>query len=126
MVTFAFAHCETVCPLIVREAVRAQEVLADLDPVLVVVTLDPWRDTPARLGYAARHWGLDRRNGHALSGSVQEVTAALDRWAVGRARNASTGEITHAPLVYLVDREGIITYSSSGGTETLVALGRHL
>lgn len=56
LVTFAFAHCQTVCPVVVHEALEAQRAAADRRPALLVVTLDPWRDTPARLPAIAAGW----------------------------------------------------------------------
>ncbi len=127
LVTFAFAHCETVCPAVVREVVQAQERLRGAGdpartPRVVVVTLDPWRDTPSRLPTLATNFGLGA-DAFVLSGTVDEVNAALDRWGVARQRDERTGEVAHPPLVYLLDAEGHIAYASTaGGTEALVEL----
>ncbi|MEN8161633.1 MAG: SCO family protein [Myxococcota bacterium] len=127
LVTFAFAHCETVCPAVVREVLQAQErVRAAGDPTrtprVVVVTLDPWRDTPSRLPTLAKSFGLGA-DAFVLSGAVDEVNALLDRWGVARQRNEQTGEVAHPPLVYVLDAEGRIAYASTaGGTDALVEL----
>lgn len=47
------------------------------EPVMIVLTLDPWRDTPARLPALASAWGLGP-DAYLLSGEVVEVEAALD------------------------------------------------
>ena len=59
IVTFAFAHCETVCPLIVADVLAARRRIDSVPPPVLVVTLDPWRDTPSRLGSIATSWRLD-------------------------------------------------------------------
>jgi protein SCO1/2 len=120
-VTFAYAHCETVCPVLVAEAVRARERLTGRAPALVVVTLDPWRDTPARLPAIAAAWKLPA-DALVLSGSVADVEAALDRWNVARARDPRTGEVTHPNLVYIVDANGRIAYSTVGDAGAIVEL----
>jgi cytochrome oxidase Cu insertion factor (SCO1/SenC/PrrC family) len=130
-VTFAFAHCRSVCPLVVREAVGAQRLLRERAasgalarervPRVVVVTLDPWRDTTARLPHLAREWGLGE-DGFALSGGVDEVNALLDRWGVARERDARTGDVAHPPLVYVLDAEGRIAFASTGGRAALAEL----
>jgi cytochrome oxidase Cu insertion factor (SCO1/SenC/PrrC family) len=125
LVTFAFAHCQTVCPLVVRDALAARDRVADLEPVVVVVTLDPWRDTPARLPYVAEKWGLDGA-AHVLSGGVADVNATLDRWNVARARDPLDGEITHPRLVYLVNGAGEIVYAVNGGVELIARLAHGL
>jgi cytochrome oxidase Cu insertion factor (SCO1/SenC/PrrC family) len=131
LVTFAFAHCERVCPLVVRETVGAQRLLRERAeagalarervPRVVVVTLDPWRDTPARLPHLARAWGLGD-DGFALSGAVDEVNAVLDRWGVPRERNPATGDVAHPPLVYVLAPDGRIAFASTGGSAALAAL----
>ncbi len=125
IVTFAFAHCATICPVIVQDALRAQERLAELDPVVVVVTLDPWRDPPSRLPHIARIWGLGD-NAVVLSGTVPEVEAALDAWNVARWRDERTGDVTHPRLIYLVDGNGRIAYALNGGPDAIVDLAGRL
>ena len=131
LVTFAFAHCESVCPLVVRQALEAQRRLRERAaaggiamervPRVAVVTLDPWRDTPARLPHLARHWGLGE-DAFALSGTVDEVNATLDRWGVARERDPRSGEVVHAPLVFVLDAAGRIAYASTGGSAALAEL----
>jgi len=128
-VTFAFAHCETVCPLIVADVLHAQRQAADLKPAVIVVTLDPWRDPPVRLPAIAAQWKLPP-GAHVVSGTVADVERTLDAWQVGRTRNPRTGEVTHASVVYVLDRSGAIAFTLAGAgattAETLTALARRL
>jgi protein SCO1/2 len=126
LVTFAFAHCEAVCPAIVRQVVAVQRTLAEAAapsrvPRVVVVTLDPWRDTPSRLPALAKDYQLGA-DAFVLSGEIEEVNALLDRWNVARGRDERTGEVAHPPLVYVLDAEGRIAFGATGGTEVLVEL----
>jgi cytochrome oxidase Cu insertion factor (SCO1/SenC/PrrC family) len=125
LVTFAFGHCQTVCPLVVHEALAAQRALADLDTALVVVTLDPWRDTPTRLQHIASAWDLGT-NSYILSGSVTAVNQTLDAWRVARSRDQRTGDIIHPPLVLLIDRAGTIAHATRGDARTIEQLTRTL
>jgi len=126
LVTFAFAHCSTVCPLIVTQALNAQAALRGTpdEPGLVIVTLDPWRDTPSRLPSIARAWRLPDDNAWVLSGSVAQVEAALDAWSVPRSRDHTTGDVTHPSLVYIIDRAGRMAYVAGGGTELVSLIQR--
>jgi len=131
-VTFAFGNCETVCPLVVRNALEARRRLqdvgkwkADRRPTVVVVTLDPWRDTPTRLAHLAEHWGLGPGD-RVLGGPSDRVNAALDGWKVPRKRDLRTGDIAHPSLVYLLDAQGRIAFRSRGDVESLVELGGRL
>lgn len=122
MVTFAFGHCETLCPVTVQRVLSAREELEEeLDPAIVVITLDPWRDRPSRLTHIAGKWGLPE-GARVLSGPVERVQAALDAWQVSRRRDETTGDIVHPALVYLVDEEGTVAYASTGGVRALVEL----
>ena len=125
--TFAFAHCETVCPVIVRRTLAARAELAaeGVDVTVLVVTLDPWRDTPSRLGPMAHRWQLPP-DAWVLSGTVEEVERALDAWQVPRSRDAQTGDVAHPSLVYVIAPDGRVAYASNGHTATLVELVRRL
>ncbi len=125
LLTFAYAHCETVCPLLVHDLLRAQAEARDLAPVVAVVTLDPWRDTPSRLPAIAAQWALGG-DAFVLSGAVPEVERALDAWSIGRERNPRTGEVTHAPVAYLIGRDGRVAFEVTGGARTIAALARRL
>lgn len=114
IVTFAYAHCATVCPTLVDTVRRAALAAADPErpPVVLIVTLDPWRDTPGALPGLATAWRLvDVPDAHLLSGSVEEVQAVLAGWNVASERDERTGEIGHPALVYVVDAEGRLAYS---------------
>jgi protein SCO1 len=128
LVTFAYAHCTTICPVIVMHALKAQEALRGTvhEPAVVVVTLDPWRDPPSRLDAMARSWGFPPDNAWILSGSVDHVEATLDAWEVARSRDERTGEVTHPSLLYVLDRDGMIAYASTGGIDALVSLVERL
>jgi protein SCO1/2 len=125
IVTFAFGHCETVCPLIVEDVLAARRRIEGAPPPVLVVTLDPWRDTPRRLQSIAASWRLDA-DAHLLSGPPDAVERTLNAWRVPRARNQKTGAITHPSLVYIVDADSRIAYVVTGGAETIAAAVRAL
>jgi cytochrome oxidase Cu insertion factor (SCO1/SenC/PrrC family) len=125
IVTFAFAHCETVCPLIVADVLAARRRIDGAPPPVLVVTLDPWRDTPSRLASIATSWGLDP-DAHLLSGPLDKVERTLNAWRVPRARNQKTGDISHPSVVYIVDADGRIAYVVTGGAEAISAAVRAL
>jgi protein SCO1 len=119
LVTFAFGRCETICPIIVRETLAARRTLGTASPPLLVITVDPWRDTPARLPHIAAEWGLDG-DARLLGGTVDEVERALDGWRVERSRDARTGEVTHPSLVYVLDANGRVVYGVPGWQDVIV------
>jgi len=115
VVLFAYAHCTNVCPMLVATIHRTYASFSALPaaerPRLVVVTLDPWRDTPRSLPTLAAGWGLDRIPGAVvLSGEVAEVQAVWSRWGIEAERDPASGQITHPALVFVVDSSGRLAY----------------
>jgi protein SCO1/2 len=109
LVTFAFSHCQTICPVIVNTLRNTAARMGESAPQLLVVTLDPWRDTPSRLAQMHGDWALPQR-AHILSGAVADVTAALDGFKVPWQRNENDGDVVHPPLIYVIDANGRIAY----------------
>ena len=112
VITFAFAHCQTICPTLVKRLQGAAGELPD-DVELLIITLDPWRDTPSALPSIAEEWRLGARQ-RVLSGPVDDVNRVLDAFQVPRGRNQQTGEVSHPALVAVVDAEGRLAYLLSG------------
>ena len=125
MLAFAYGHCQTVCPVVVHDLVDARQQLAPSSPSILVVTLDPWRDTPTRLPSLAEAWGLSG-NDHVLGGTVAAVGSALDAWGVVHERDPRTGDITHPAAAYLIDGAGRIAFLALGGPDAVAAMWRRL
>lgn len=125
IVTFAFAHCQTVCPVVVQDVLAASRQAAGAAPVVLVVTLDPWRDTPSRLPSIARAWGMGA-DAHVLSGDPEAVERTLNAWRIPRTRNQKNGDILHPTIVYVIDAGGRVTYAVNGGADVIAAALRAL
>ena len=108
VLAFVFAHCQTVCPALVRTLATASRSL-DGDARVVLVTLDPWRDTPTALAGAVSGWALPA-DARLLSGEPTAVCRLLDGLQVARERDLQNGDVSHVPLVMLVDARGEIAY----------------
>lgn len=116
MVTFAFGHCDDICPVIVEHARRAREDEGAGDVPIWVVTLDPWRDTPDRLPSIAVGWGLEHED-RVLGGGVETVNATLDEWGIARQRDSLTGFVAHPSTIVLVDPEGRAAWRIEGAPQ---------
>ena len=120
LVAFAYAHCETVCPLVVADVLAAQRRLTDNPPALLIVTLDPWRDTPSRLNAIASAWNISG-DAFVLSGPPEIVNRTLNAWRIPRVRNEKTGDLSHPALVYVIGPSGRISYVVTGNVDAIVA-----
>lgn len=126
LVAFAYAHCETVCPLLVRDALEAQRLAAEragpgVPPAVVLVTLDPWRDTPSRLPHIAASWDLGP-SAYVAGGSVAEVQSVLAAWGIETFRDPTTGEIVHPSVVFVVDADGMLRYAAGSNASAIAEL----
>jgi protein SCO1/2 len=126
LLTFAFAHCQTICPVLVQTLKGAARDLGEIDPAVVVVTLDPWRDTPSSLPTLYESWGLDSVDGsHVLSGEVDQVLGVLDAWDMPYARDPKTGDVGHPAMVHVLTPDGDIGYSFNGPTAAWLVEATH-
>ena len=110
ILTFAFANCHTVCPMLIKNSVNAIKPLEPKDHQLVIITLDPWRDSPTQLKMAAQKWEVPP-NTSFLGGEVDKIKKVLTEFNVPFERNKKNGFITHPALVYVLNRNGKIAYS---------------
>jgi len=76
---FLFTHCTTICPVLSAKMVRLQGLLGDRlgkGVKLVTMSLDPLRDTPARM----KEWGAKFKAGpnwHLITGPQEDQEAVL-------------------------------------------------
>ena len=109
VLTFVFAHCQTMCPLLVQHIKQAAP--GTLPSEVLLITLDPWRDTPSGLPGIARQWDIPK-NFHILSSALApEDLSVIKAYQVPFERNEKTGDISHPGLVFLVDAQGRLTYT---------------
>lgn len=108
--TFVFAHCTSVCPMLVDHAKFVMNEVNSPDLQAVLVTLDPWRDTPSSLSGLAENWSLPSA-AQILSGRPEGVVKVIEEFGVGSQRDIKTGNIDHAAQVFMIDRQGKIAYS---------------
>lgn len=113
IVSFVFAHCAAVCPGIVAKIQAARELLPRDKTQVILITLDPWRDTPGALPGVATQWEL-KDGEFVLSGEPAKVEAVRESFQVPAARDEKTGDISHPALVFLIDSEGKLAYTLNG------------
>lgn len=115
LVTFAFGHCTTVCPVIVHDLQAARRLAGRPETPLIVITLDPWRDTPERLPALMEHWELAPQD-RIFSGFAPDVEQALDSLGIARRRSLTTGDVDHVTVVLILDAAGRIAWRVDGGS----------
>ncbi len=109
VVAFVFSHCQAICPGLVHDVREAARAVGPDAAQLVLITIDPARDSPAVLPRIASEWQLGPSE-WLLSGPPSEVERLLDAFDVARAPDALTGEVAHPPLVVILDPQGRQAY----------------
>lgn len=120
VVAMVYTECRATCPLIVADL---QRVLAAVpaerraDVGVVLVSLDPERDTPGRLAEWARETRLDPARWTLLNGSdaaVRELAATLDV----RYQPQPDGELAHTNALTVLDATGAVAHRQIGLGDT--------
>jgi protein SCO1 len=132
LATFIYTQCTETCPLQSARVARLQaEFTAEPDLVLVSITVDPERDTPAVLAAYAQRYSADPSRWWFLTGAKRAIhrlakegfrlgvvdpddpsqTGAIFRWlepAPAFATHGSKGLVMHSSRFVLVDRRSRI------------------
>ncbi len=109
LVFFGFSECPDICPVamltITNVLNRMGSKAADIAPIFI--TLDPERDTPARL---AEWVGAFHPSVTALTGSQQALTELVAAYKAYAAKQSPDAEgnyrVDHSGFIYLMGRDG--------------------
>jgi protein SCO1/2 len=132
LVTMFYSSCPAACPLLI-DTIRSVE--ATLSPAqkgqlrVLMISIDPERDTPAILGELARkrrvdlsRWTLVR----ADPGTVRKIAATLNI----QYRKLPNGEFNHTSVITLLNSDGeMVKQTSTLGSvdpELVAAINRNL
>jgi protein SCO1/2 len=110
-VTFLYAHCPDVCPLIASNLhVAYTEMPADTRSkvAIVAVSADPRGDTPRAVAAFVKKHAL-AGEAHYLIGSAHTLARVWETWNVGSQRDTSNPElVNHSALIYGIGANGKI------------------
>jgi protein SCO1 len=114
LVTMFYASCQATCPLII-DTLRAVEKATPADRAknlrVLLISIDPVRDTPEALAATARERRIDTTRwtlAHADERTVRLVAAALGV----QYRQLPSGEFSHATQISVLDAQGKIVAQS--------------
>jgi protein SCO1/2 len=111
LVTFLYANCPTVCPLItsnLRVALNMLRRRASRVQV-IAVSVDPRGDTPGNVARFVREHGMVGRMQY-LIGTGAELAPTWAAWKVGSSREVGQPDlVAHSALVYGISASGRLT-----------------
>lgn len=108
---FGFSHCPNVCPMTLANLAQSYKNLGALAEQVQVVymTVDPERDTPARLREYLANFNAQFIG---VSGSAEELAAVRQAYGIIAKKevhkNGGTYEVHHSSYLYLIDRNGLL------------------
>lgn len=113
MVYFGYSFCPDVCPLDLQRMMQGYHSFAKdhaglaADVVPIFITVDPERDTPAKIGEYTANFGPELVG---LTGTPEQVKAAESAWKVYASKREGTTPgsylMDHSRGAYLMDRAG--------------------
>lgn len=112
IVYFGYTFCPDACPMDVSTTIRGFNLFAKDHPALaaqvqpIFVSIDPARDTPARVGEFAAAFSPHLLG---LTGTPEQVAAAAKAFAVPYAKGKETSGgylMDHGRIAFLMDRQG--------------------
>ena len=110
LVFFGFTHCPDICPTTLQTLANARRELAatgaETLPRIVLVSVDPERDTPELLGQYVDYFGEDNL---AVTGKLEEVTRLTDALGIyfekAPTEDGNYG-VDHSAAVLVLDPNG--------------------
>jgi protein SCO1/2 len=110
LVFFGFTHCPDVCPLTLQVLAQARQQLLDDGydkvPRIVLISVDPERDTPAVISKYVTNFGDDVIG---ISGELSELRKLTGSLGIFFEKSAADGDyysVDHSAVVIVVDPEG--------------------
>ena len=133
LVAMFYTSCQYVCPLIVDSGKAVEHALTPAERAklgILLISMDPKRDTPAALMSVASKRKLDPARWSLASPSPDGVRGVAGVLGV-RYRQLADGEFNHTSALVLLDREGrVVTSTEKIGSqvdpEFLAAVRREL
>ncbi|HSE86039.1 MAG TPA: SCO family protein [Candidatus Binatia bacterium] len=109
LATFIFTTCPDVCPLLTAKFATIQRSLRERKInhyLLLSITTDPARDTPAVLKSYGEQFKADFNHWLFLTGSEKDSAKVWQGFGV-TVRKTAEGQIQHTALTTLIDRRGV-------------------
>ncbi|MGI9201023.1 MAG: SCO family protein [Woeseiaceae bacterium] len=106
---FGFTHCPDICPMTLQVLANAQQLLADDGhdelPRIVLVSVDPERDTPDILGQYVAHFGDDSVG---ITGELTEVKKLTDGLGIffEKSGEQDNYSVDHSAVVIVINPDG--------------------
>ena len=118
LVFFGFTHCPDICPATLQILATATATLAEQGqsplPRIVLVSVDPERDTPELMGRYVDYFGAGNLGITGSLAEIQKLTSGLGIYFQKQDSESENYVVDHSAAVLLVDPEGRFSALFSG------------
>lgn len=106
IITSFYAHCYDVCPIILKYVRDLVQEIKDKNQIKVLaITMDPERDTIAKLKEISDLYQMKENYYHFLTGEKEKINYYLDRLDFARKYDEKTKQFSHANIILIVDKK---------------------
>ncbi len=120
VIAMVYTHCTATCPIALANMKRIESETGP-NVGLVLVSLDPERDTPGALAMYAREKELSTERWTLLNGSDGDVRALAAVIGV-RYRRVAPETLAHSNMLTVVDANGAVVHQQQGFDETAATI----
>jgi len=110
LVFFGFTHCPDICPLTLQVLADARTQLAEAGedelPQIVLVSVDPERDTPELLGQYVSYFGDDNLGITGELTEIRKLTGGLGVFFEKAAIDEENYSVDHSAVVLVINPRG--------------------
>jgi len=117
VLAFVYTSCQEACPVFEKRYKMLQELYFNRfgkDLNLLLVTIDPARDTVEALKKRADSLNVMSKGWYYLTGTKDEVDKVLKDYMVHVERIKDTTDFVHPQRVYLIGKDGKVHYRVTG------------
>jgi protein SCO1/2 len=125
-VFFGFTSCPDVCPVTMAALAQTSKQLANLPeklrPQVVMISVDPERDTPERVGGYVKAFDPTFVGATGTKAAIDELALRMGVAAAKRPIDGGSYSVDHTTSVFLIDPDGAMrALFSAPHTPTLIA-----
>jgi protein SCO1/2 len=112
LVFFGFTSCPDACPLTMTALAQTNQLLADLPaerrPRVVMISVDPQRDTPERLAAYVKAFDPTFTGATGTKAAIDELAQRMGVMAATRPIEGGSYTVDHTSSVFLIDPDGAL------------------
>lgn len=116
LIAMIYASCQYACPLTISDLKRIEQGIPKAQRAkvgFVLVTIDPKRDTPAKLKELAQKRKLDLKRWTLLRGSPDDILELAALLGV-KYKKVSDTMFAHSNLITVLDAQGVMKHQQVG------------